>query len=95
MPAPSTPAGNSPFVSDVPADAALELWLSACAAAGCPDRLDTVRLPLAEAVGRVTAAPVWATRSSPVGDAAAMDGIAVLARDTAGATPTTPLVLSC
>jgi putative molybdopterin biosynthesis protein len=48
---------------------------------------------LEDAVGRVTAEPVWATRSSPVGDSAAMDGIAVLASDTAGATQTTPLQL--
>lgn len=95
MTTPSTPVGteNSPFISDVPADAALETWLAACAAAGCPGRVEAIHLPLAEAVGRVTAAPVWATRSSPVGDVAAMDGIAVLAVDTAGASPTTPLRL--
>ena len=52
-------------------------------AAGCPERLEAVRLPLDEAVGRVTAEPVWATRaSSPPFDAAAMDGIAVHASDT-------------
>ncbi len=95
MTAPSTPrrAQSSPFVSDVPADEARRSWHAACVAAGCPERLATITLPLAEAVGRVTAAPVWATRSSPVTDAAAMDGIAVLARDTAGASPTTPLSL--
>lgn len=93
MAAPSRPAENSPFVSDVPVEVALELWLTACATVGCPERLDTIQVPLAEAVGRVTAAAVWATRSSPVGDAAAMDGIAVLAQDTAGASPTTPLRL--
>ena len=54
----------------------------ACAAAGCPSRLDAVRLELTEAVGRVTAEPIWATRSSPPFDAAAMDGIAVRAADT-------------
>lgn len=85
---------DSPFVSDVPAEAALESWLDACAAAGCPERLEAVTVPLAEAVGRVTAEPIWATRSSPVGDLAAMDGIAVTARDTAGASPTTPLRLA-
>lgn len=84
---------NSPFVSDVPAEAALRSWLDACAAGGCPERVDAVTVPLAEAVGRVTAEPVWATRSSPVGDVSAMDGIAVLARDTAGASQTTPLRL--
>ncbi|MPY98004.1 MAG: molybdopterin biosynthesis protein [Actinophytocola sp.] len=85
---------GSPFISDVPAEDALRAWHDVCAAAGCPDRLAAATVPLAVAVGRVTAAPVWATRSSPVGDAAAMDGIAVRAADTDGATPTTPLRLS-
>src|SRR5680860_795622 len=67
--------------------------MDTCVTAQCPERLDTVRLPLEEAVGRVTAEPVWATRSSPVGDVSAMDGIAVLASDTRGATQTTPLQL--
>lgn len=87
------PTDNSPFISDVPADAAMRSWLDACAAAGCPQRVEAVTVALAEAVGRVTAEPVWATRSSPVGDVAAMDGICVVARATAGASPTTPLRL--
>ena len=49
---------------------------------GCPDRVDAVTVPVAEALGRVTAEPVWASRSSPDYDAAAMDGIAVRAADT-------------
>ncbi|MPY79074.1 MAG: molybdopterin biosynthesis protein [Actinophytocola sp.] len=84
---------GSPFISDVPAEDALRAWWDACATAGCPDRLEPVTVSLDAAVGRVTAAPVWATRSSPVGDAAAMDGIAVRAADTEGASPTTPLRL--
>lgn len=84
---------TSPFISDVPAAAASTAWLEACAAAGCPPRLQAVRVALADAVGRVTAAPIWAERSSPAYDAAAMDGIAVRAADTIGAGPTTPLFL--
>jgi putative molybdopterin biosynthesis protein len=41
----------------------------------------------------VLAEPVWATRSSPPFDAAAMDGIAVRAADTLGASETSPLRL--
>jgi putative molybdopterin biosynthesis protein len=52
-----------------------------------------VRLPLDEAVGRVLAEPVWAARSSPPFDAAAMDGIAVRAEDTIGASETAPVRL--
>ena len=35
-----------------------------------------IAVPVTEAAGLVTAAPVWATRSSPPFDAAGMDGIA-------------------
>ena len=42
-------------------------------------------MPLEETVGRVLAEPVWAARSSPPFDAAAMD-IAVRAEETIGAT---------
>ena len=41
----------------------------------------------------MTAEPVWARRSSPDYDTAAMDGIAVRAAATVGASPTTPLQL--
>jgi putative molybdopterin biosynthesis protein len=81
------------FISDRPAAEARAAWAEACAAAGCPERVEAVTVGLAEAVGRVTAEPVWATRSSPPYDAAAMDGIAVLAADTVGASETTPVRL--
>jgi putative molybdopterin biosynthesis protein len=53
-----------------------------------------VKLPLGEAVGLVLAEPVWATRSSPPFDAAAMDGIALRAADTLGASETSALRLT-
>ena len=53
-----------------------------------------MKLPLSDAVGLVLAEPVWATRSSPPFDAAAMDGIALRAADTLGASETTPLRLT-
>ena len=80
----------TPFIHDVPAAEALAAWDEACAAAGCPARVEAVRMPLEEAVGRVLAEPVWAARSSPPFDAAAMDGIAVRAEDTVGASETAP-----
>ena len=58
-----------------------------------PPRVDAVRIGLHEAVGRVTAEPVWATRSSPSFDASAMDGIAVRAAETVGASESTPVLL--
>lgn len=84
---------SSPFVSDVPAAQALAAWREARAEAGCPPRVDVVRVPVGEAVGRVTAEPVWARRSSPAFDASAMDGIAVRSAETVGAAETTPVVL--
>jgi putative molybdopterin biosynthesis protein len=86
-------ARAAPFIHDRPAAEALAAWEEACAAAGCPERVEAIRLPLEQAVGRVTAEPVWATRSSPPFDAAAMDGIAVHASDTVGAGETTPVRL--
>jgi molybdopterin molybdotransferase/putative molybdopterin biosynthesis protein len=84
---------TTPFIRDVPAAEALAAWRTACAAARCPERVDAVRLGLHEAVGRVTAEPVWATRSSPSFDASAMDGIAVRAQQTVGASESTPVFL--
>src|ERR687885_2038781 len=84
---------TTPFIHDVPAAEALAAWRAACEAAGCPARVEAKRVGLHEAVGRVTAEPVWATRSSPSFDASAMDGIAVRAADTVGASESTPVLL--
>jgi putative molybdopterin biosynthesis protein len=85
---------DSPFIRDVPAARALAAWRSACAAAGCPARLPAMRVRVEDAAGLVTAGPVWATRSSPPFDAAGMDGIAVRAAGTVGASETTPVYLA-
>jgi putative molybdopterin biosynthesis protein len=84
---------DSPFLRDVPAARALEAWRAARDAAGCPARLPAIRVRVEDAAGLVTAEPVWATRSSPPFDAAGMDGIAVRAADTLGASETTPVSL--
>ena len=87
-------ARSAPFIHDRPAAEALASWEEACIAAGCPERVEAIRLPLGKAVGRVTAEPVWARTSSPPFDAAAMDGIAVHAADTVGASETAPVTLA-
>ena len=51
------------------------------------------RVPVGEALGRVTAAPVYASISAPHYHACAMDGIALAANATFGATATTPVVV--
>lgn len=56
-------------------------------------RLGTEVLPVADAVDRVLSEPVWAKISSPNYHAAAMDGIAVLADDTYGASESAPKIL--
>ena len=86
-------ARATPFVHDVPAAEAFAAWVAACREARCPERVEAVTVPLEETVGRVTAEPVWAKRSSPPFDAAAMDGIAVRAADTVGAGETSPVRL--
>src|SRR5579862_4905505 len=86
-------ASNSPFIRDVPAAQALGAWRAVLRAAGCPERLPAVTVPVTEAAGLVTAAPVWAVRSSPPFDAAGMDGIAVRAAATTTAGETVPVWL--
>ena len=78
----------------MPLARALEEWARCRQAAACPDRVPAVTVGLEEAVGRVTAEPIWAVRSSPPFDAAAMDGIALRAADTRGAGESTPLLLA-
>jgi len=46
------------------------------------------------ALGRVTAEPIWAEISSPHYHASAMDGFALRAEDTVGAQPSSPIQLS-
>src|SRR6516164_2831866 len=84
---------DSPFIRDVHEARALAAWRSAREAAGCPARLPAITVPLEDAAGRVTAEPVWASRSSPPFDAAGMDGIAIRSADTVTASETTPVWL--
>ncbi len=73
------------------ADVAVSLaaWLDAVRRAGGLQPPGTEVIALARALGRVTAEPIRASRSTPAFDAAAMDGYAVTAASTAGA----PVVL--
>ena len=51
-------------------------------------------MPVAEALGRVTSEAVWARLSSPHYHASAMDGVAVRAQDTLGASEGSPVRLT-
>ena len=81
------------YLHDVALDEAVTAWHAALAAAGLRQPLGVETLPLTAALGRVTAAPVWAKLSSPHYHAAAMDGYAVRSEETRGATETTPRLL--
>jgi putative molybdopterin biosynthesis protein len=87
------PERSAPFLDDVPLSRAMERWRRSREVAGCPRRVEAVRVSVHDALGRVTAEPIWAARSSPPFDAAAMDGIAVRSSETVGATETSPLLL--
>ena len=78
------------YLDDIPLDEAWRRLIGALDAAGLWQPFEGEVVPLDQALGRVTAAPVWARMSSPHYHAAAMDGYAVRARDTASASDTTP-----
>lgn len=82
------------YLEDIPLDEAWAAFRAALETAGLWRPLGVETVLLAEASGRVTAEPVWARLSSPHYHAAAMDGYAVRAADTVGATETAPLVLA-
>lgn len=86
--------GRNYYLSDIPLDEAWRKFREALESAGALGLTESETVPLQDARGRVTAEPVWAKISSPHYDAAAMDGVAVLAADTVGATETSPLRLS-
>ena len=81
------------FLTDIPLEEAANRFFGALEEAGSLLPMPQESLPLAQAQGRVTARPIWAEASSPHYDAAAMDGVAVRATDTAGATETAPVTL--
>jgi putative molybdopterin biosynthesis protein len=82
------------YLEDIPLEEAWAAFTSALEQAGLWQPLPTEVVPVADAAGRITAGPVWARLSAPHYHASAMDGYAVRARDTEGATETLPLVLT-
>jgi putative molybdopterin biosynthesis protein len=82
---------RSIYLEDIPLD---EAWTALRDALVALDRwrpLGVEIVSLARANGRVTAEAVWARLSSPNYHASAMDGYALRAADTVGATETAPL----
>ena len=81
------------YLEDIPLEEARARLQAALAAAGRAEPLPGERVPLAQALGRVTAEPIRARRSSPHFHCAAMDGYAVDAAATVSARETKALAL--
>ena len=78
------------YLEDIPLDEAWHRFITAMENSGAWSVFPGEIIPIDEALGRVTAAPVWAALSSPGYHASAMDGYAVRSVDTIGATETLP-----
>ncbi len=85
---------DSFYLHDVPLAKAWSRFQNALEGAGLWGPLGAESIPLEEALGRVTAEPVWAHLSSPHYHAAAMDGFALRAVDTYSASDRAPVDLS-
>ncbi len=79
------------FLTNVPLHEACEKYTQRLLEQGFGAREEII--PVQQACHRVSARPIYARISAPHYNAAAMDGIAVFAQDTFGATETTPIVL--
>ncbi len=80
------------YLTNVPLNKARAEYMALLAEYGMAPSSETI--PVHAAAGRITAGPVYARISSPHYNASAMDGIALDARLTYGATETTPVFLT-
>ena len=81
------------YLTDIPLDEARATLQAALQAAGAAKPMPAERICLQQALGRITAQPVQAIRSSPHFHCAAMDGYALRADNTISARETQPLRL--
>ncbi len=81
------------YLDNVPLGEALERWLELCRKEGVPFPLQTAMVATGSALGMVTAEPLFARVSSPPFHSSAMDGVAVRAEATYGASETSPVTL--
>mgnify|MGYP001481157130 CR=1 FL=1 len=80
------------YLTNIPLTKAKKEYLELLKAKGMTPR--TEKIKVFDAVGRITAGPVYANISAPHYNACAMDGIALNAKLTFGATETTPVFLT-
>jgi putative molybdopterin biosynthesis protein len=81
------------YLEDIALSDALARWYAALDAAGAAQPLAGETVALGEALGRVTAEPVWAKLSNPHYHGSAMDGVALRAESTLGASEASPVRL--
>ena len=82
------------YLEDIPLDDAQARFWTALERIGALAPLPGEAVRVEDALGRVTAEPIFARHSVPHYHASAMDGIAVRAEDTVGASETSPIVLA-
>ena len=80
------------YLTNLPLEQARHDYIELLIEKGMGPAAETI--PAAEAAGRITAEAVYANISAPHYAASAMDGIAILAKDSFGATESTPITLS-
>ena len=81
------------YLSNKPLSEAKKLWQASLKQHGFYTRDPLEKIGVDDSLGRITAEPVFAMRSSPSYNAAAMDGIAVHYNDLTGASEANPLRL--
>jgi putative molybdopterin biosynthesis protein len=82
------------YIDNMDLNDAQNLWHQKLTDSGCLQPMQVETISVDEALGRITAEPVFAALSSPFYNASAMDGIAVRFKDTIGASETNPIRLS-
>ena len=86
--------GRRYYLQDIPLHEASDRYNHALNQAGALAPTGSEQVPIQDALGRITADAIWALRSVPHYDAAAMDGVAVRSGDTVGASESSPLTLT-
>ena len=82
------------YLEDIPLDEAKSAFANALIEKDLWQPMNAERIPVSEANGRITATAVWAKMSAPHYHASAMDGYAIRAQDSEGATETAPVQLT-
>jgi putative molybdopterin biosynthesis protein len=82
------------YLEDIPLDEAKAALENALVEHDLWRPMAAENIPVSEANGRITATAVWAKMSAPHYHASAMDGFAIRAQDSEGATETSPVQLT-